>query len=220
MSITTLILGESGSGKSASLRNFAPKDTLLIQAIAKPLPFRAPNWRPLSKEEDGNIYVTDNTDIIIKAMQRTSRDIIVIDDFQYIMANEFMRGVTDEAKGNAAFQKFNNIARHAWDVLDQAAKLPRHKRVYILSHTQTDEAGKTRIKTVGKLLDEKITLEGMVTTVLRTQVINGKYMLSTHNSGNDTVKTPMGMFEEDLIDNDLAAIDAVICHYHDINTPQ
>ncbi|EGY53111.1 AAA family ATPase [Neisseria shayeganii] len=213
MAIVTMILGESGTGKSASLRNLKPDNTLLIQAISKPLPFRAAGWKVLDKD-GGNIFPCDDSDRIIKAMQRSSRDIIVIDDFQYLMANEFMRGVTDEAKGNEAFQKFNRIARHAWDILDQAAKLPDHKRVYILGHTQTDDSGKTRIKTVGKLLDEKITLEGMVTTVLRTQAINGNYLFQTHNNGNDTCKSPMGMFEPDLIENDLAAVDAVICDYY------
>lgn len=215
MAIVTMILGESGTGKTASLRHFAPQNTLLIQTIAKPLPFPAADWKILDKT-GGSIYVSDNSERIINAMQQSRRDIIVIDDFQYLMANEFMRGVTDEAKGNEAFQKFNRIARHAWDILDQAAQLPEHKRVYILSHSQTDENGKTRIKTVGRLLDEKITLEGMVTTVLRTQAINGNYLFQTHNNGHDTCKSPMGMFEPDLIDNDLAAVDTTICDYYGI----
>lgn len=219
MAIVTMVLGESGTGKSASLRNLNPNNTLLIQAVAKPLPFRADGWKLLDKD-GGNIYPCDDSGKIIRAMQKSSRDVIVIDDFQYIMANEFMRGVTDDAKGNEAFMKFNRIARHAWDILDQAAKLPTHKRVYVLGHTQTDDSGKTRIKTVGKLLDEKITLEGMVTTVLRTQAVNGNYLFQTHNNGNDTCKSPMGMFEQDLIDNDLAAVDEIICNYYQLPTKE
>ena len=92
--------------------------------------------------------------------------------------------------------------------------LPDHKRVYILSHTSTDDFGKTKIKTVGKLLDEKIVLEGLVTIVLRTGVQNGKYLFSTQNSGADTVKSPIGLFDDELIDNDLAAADAAIFNYY------
>ena len=147
-------------------------------------------------------------------MKRTKKEIIVIDDFQYLLANEFMRRVTDVETGNAAFAKYNEIARHAWDVLMTASSLPDHKRVYILSHTSTDDFGKTKIKTIGKLLDEKIVMEGLVTIVLKTVVQNGNYLFSTRNSGADTVKSPLGLFDEELIDNDLATVDASIFNYY------
>ena len=95
-----------------------------------------------------------------------------------------------------------------------ASQLPDHKRVYILGHTQEDENGRVKAKTIGKLLDEKITLEGLLTIVLRTTVINGQYLFTTKNSGLDTVKSPMGLFEADQIDNDLAAVDAAIFSYY------
>ena len=156
MSVATMILGESGSGKTASLRNLDASNTLLIQAVKKPLPFRSGNWQAATKENpSGSIFVSDLSDTIIKAMKRTTKEIIIIDDFQYIMANEFMRRVTDVEVGNAAFAKYNEIARHAWDILTTATSLPNSKRVYILSHTATDDFGKTKIKTIGKLLDEK-----------------------------------------------------------------
>lgn len=217
MSIATLIIGESGTGKSASLRNLDPDQTLLIQAVKKPLPFRSSNWKPVVKGGAGSVYVTDNSAHIVAAMQRTTREIIVIDDFQYVLANEFMRRVTDVEVGNAAFAKYNEIARHAWDVLMEASGLPDHKRVYILSHTSTDDFGKTKIKTIGKLLDEKIVMEGLVTIVLRTGVSNGEYTFSTRNSGSDTVKSPIGLFEADHIGNDLAEVDAAIAEYYSIN---
>lgn len=217
MSITTLILGESGTGKSTSLRDFDPEKTLLIQAVKKPLPFRSTNWKPVVKDEGGSVFATDKSDVICKAMQRTDKEIIIIDDFQYVMANEFMRRVTDVETGNAAFAKYNEIARHAWDVLTQASALPDNKRVYILSHTSTDDFGKTKIKTIGKLLDEKIVLEGLVTIVLRTMVSNGEYFFSTKNSGSDTVKSPIGLFESESIENNLANVDKAICEYYGIN---
>lgn len=215
MSISVMILGESGTGKSTSLRNLDPQHTLLIQTVRKPLPFRSNEWKSCTKENpSGSVLVTDNSASIVNAMQRTKREIIVIDDFQYLLANEFMRRVTDQETGNGAFAKYNEIARHAWDVLMASTSLPEFKRVYILSHTSTDDFGKTKIKTIGKLLDEKIVMEGLVTIVLRTQVQNGNYLFSTRNSGSDTVKSPLGLFDDELIDNDLATVDAQIFNYY------
>jgi len=213
MSIATMILGESGTGKSTSLRNLDPEHTLLIQPVKKPLPFRSSDWKPAGKD-GGSVFVTDHSATIVAAMQRTKKEIIVIDDFQYLLANEFMRRVTDVETGNAAFAKYNEIARHAWDVLMAANSLPDYKRVYILSHTSTDDFGKTKIKTIGKLLDEKIVMEGLVTIVLRTVVQNGNYLFSTRNNGADTVKSPLGLFDEELIENDLAAVDSAIFTYY------
>jgi len=113
------------------------------------------------------------------------------------------------------YEKFMDIGSNAWHILNAAANLPHDKRVYLLSHTATDEYGRTKIKTIGKMLDEKITLEGMVTIVLRTQVQDGRYGFVTRNNGSDTTKAPMGLFDSDLIDNDLAAVDALISDYYD-----
>jgi hypothetical protein len=215
MSIATIILGESGTGKSTSLCNIDPTHTLLIQAVKKPLPFRSNDWKPANKENPtGTVFVSDNSAEIVHRMRKSSKEIIIIDDFQYVLANEFMRRVTDQETGNSAFAKYNEIARHAWDILMEASSLADHKRVYILSHTNTDDFGKTKIKTVGKLLDEKIVLEGLVTIVLRTVVQNQEYYFSTKNNGADTVKSPLGLFDDELIPNDLAAIDAAIVAYY------
>lgn len=217
MSIATMILGQSGTGKTASLRNLNPVDVLLIQAVKKPLPFRAIGWEPCTKgTPDGSTIVTDNAHTIVGAMQRTHKPIIVIDDFQYILANEFMRRVLDNETGNSAFAKYNEIARNAWDILMCAGKLADTTRVYILAHTQQDEFGHVKAKTIGKLLDEKITLEGLLTIVMRTTVINGQYLFSTQNNGMDTVKTPMQMFDSEHIENDLATVDKTVCEYYNL----
>jgi len=215
MSIATLILGQSGTGKSTSLRNLNPAEVLLIQAIKKPLPFRAKEWQPLTKD-GGNVFVTDSAAKICQIIDKTQKKIIIIDDFQYIMANEFMRRVLDKETGNQAFAKYNEIARNIWDILNAASNAADGKRVYILSHTEQNDAGFTKIKTIGKLLDEKITVEGMVTICLKTVVTNGVYEFSTQNSGSDTVKSPLGLFESERIDNDLAAVDAAIVEYYSL----
>lgn len=211
MSIATLILGDTGTGKSTSLRNLSPEDVLLIQAIKKPLPFRSADWKQLTKD-GGSIFVSDNAEQIIAVMNKCKRPIIVIDDFQYIMSNEFMRRSSE-----TGFNKFTEIGKNAWDIFNAASQLNDDKRVYIMSHVDETETGKIRIKTIGKMLNEKITLEGMVTTCLLTTVVNEQYKFVTKNNGNTTVKTPMGMFESEHIDNDLKAIDEAICEYYGIN---
>lgn len=219
MSIATLILGQSGTGKSTSLRNLNPEDVLLIQAIRKPLPFRAGNWKTLTKD-GGSVFVCDNAASICKLIAKTKRPIIVIDDFQYIMTNEFMRRVLDNETGNQAFAKYNEIARNVWDILNAASNAADYQRVYMLSHTQVNDDGATKIKTIGKLLDEKITIEGMVTICLQTAIINDQFIFMTQNNGHNTVKSPMGMFESEHIPNDLAVVDAVIVEYCGIPTTQ
>ena len=212
MSVSVLILGESGTGKSTSLRNMDPARTLLIQSIRKPLPFRSSDWKMvIPGTQAGNVFVTDQFDRIMNIMTKTQREIIVIDDFQYVLANEFMR--RSQEKG---FEKFTEIGRHAWEILSLASQLADNKRVYILSHTENDQGGNTKCKTIGRMLDEKITVEGMFTIVLRTLVQDQQYKFSTQNNGADTVKSPMGMFSDSMIDNDLEAIDSAICEYYGI----
>jgi len=217
MATVTFILGVSGTGKSTAMRNLAPAETLLIQALRKSLPFKGKplGWDYLSSENPkGNMLVSDKADYIISAMQRTRRKIIVLDDFQYIMGNEFMR--RNDEKG---YDKFNDIGRHAWDILNAATELPRDVRVYIMSHTEETDAGKSKMKTIGKMLDDKICLEGMVSIVLQTEVIDREHLFVTQNNGRTTVKSPMGLFDADMIPNDLAAVDAAIADYYSLTTP-
>ena len=210
MSIACMILGQSGTGKTTSLRNMDPAQTLLIQVISKPLPFRTKEWKPV--KTGGNIIVSCNSTEICSAMRKTQRPIIVIDDLQYLLATEFMDRAHEKG-----YDKFTEMARHYYDVLQAATTLPPEKRVYLLSHTDTSDTGQTKAKTIGKLLDEKITVEGLVTIVLRTHVINGQYVFSTKNNGADTVKSPLGLFDDEHIPNDLAAVDAAISTYYEIS---
>jgi hypothetical protein len=211
MSTPILVLAESGQGKTASLRNFDPAQTLLIQAIAKPLPFKNAAWSVFDAvKKTGNIFVTDKAVDILMLMNNTKRKVIVIDDFQYVLANELMRRYSERG-----YDKFSEIGYNGWHIISTAAALASDVRVYILSHCATDENGKTKIKTPGKLL-ETHSVEGLFSIVLRSVVRDGEYLFATHNNGSDTVKTPLEMFEDDVIPNDLKAVDKKICDYYDI----
>lgn len=213
MSIASLILGESGSGKSASLRNLDPATTLLIQCIRKPLPFRAKGWVLRQALADaGNIIQTDDPALIEKIMRKSTRDVIVIDDYQAVMVNELMSRSSEKG-----YEKFTDIGKNAWNIFNTAGALASHRRVYLLAHTQTDDYGSVRMKTVGKMVDQTIVPEGFFTIVLRTVVINGVYQLRTQTNGQDCCKSPLEMFGDLLIPNDLAQVDAAICAYYDIN---
>lgn len=205
MSTPVLILGESGTGKSTSFRNLNPAETLLIQAIKKPLPFKAEGWSYFDAEKKtGNMFVTDRASDIIELMKGTKRKRIVLDDYQYVLSNELMRRFRETGYG-----KFSEVGYNGWNLINVAAGLPHDVHVYITAHTMTGDDGLTKVKTPGKLL-ETYSIEGMFSIVLRTVVRDGEYFFSTSNSGQDTVKTPMGMFEEELIPNDLVLVDKAI----------
>lgn len=214
MGTATLILGESGSGKSASLRNMSAKECVLIQPISKPLPFKSSDWKVWDKDtKQGSIFKSDNWQSIIGAIERAhgyGKRIVIVDDFQYVMSNEFMRRSDEKS-----FDKFTEIGAHAWNIIEKAINnTPGDLRVYFLSHTEETQLGKTKMKTIGKMLDEKITVEGMFTIVLRTLTRDGSFLFTTKNNGADTVKSPMGMFDTNEIENDLAMVDSTICEYY------
>lgn len=201
MAIPVLVLGESGTGKSASLRNFDASEIKVINVEGKPLPFK-------NKFE---VFSSDNYVKILKEMQATNKPVIVIDDAQYLMANEFMRRATERG-----FDKFTEIAQNFWNLINKVKELPKNQIVYFLAHIERDANGNEKIKTIGKLLDEKITVEGMFTIVLKTNVTDGAYTFLTQNSGHDTVKSPIGMFKTFAIDNDLKYVDDKIRNYYEI----
>ena len=201
MAIIVMVYGQSGTGKSTSLRNFKPEDVCIVNVSGKPLPFK-------------NKHKTFNTDdymSIEAAIQKAPAKSIVIDDATYLMTGEYMR-----AAKVTGYQKFTDLALNYYTLVKTAAALPDDKIVYFMGHSDIDNNGNEKFKTIGKLLDEKITLEGMFTIVLKTVVTDGKYQFSTRNSGQDTVKTPMGTFSEPLIENDLAAVDKAIREYYEI----
>lgn len=215
MSIATLILGNSGSGKSTSLRELPPEKTLLIQCIKKPLPFRAKGWKQkLNWKAEGNIVQTSDPVLIEKCMRSSTQEIVVIDDYQSVMVSELMNRSSEKG-----YDKFTDIGKNAWNIFNAAGALAEHRRVYILAHTQTDEFGNVRMKTVGKLVDQHIVPEGFFTIVLRTEVVNGNYVFSTQTNGQDCCKSPVGMFSDRHIPNDLSEVDKTVVNFYELTTP-
>lgn len=214
MSIATLVLGTSGTGKSTSLRNLDPAKTLLIQCIKKPLPFRAAGWKVrLSLKSEGNVIQTSDPVLIEKLMRTSPHEIVVVDDYQAVMVNELMNRSSEKG-----YDKFTDIGKNAWNIFNAAGALADNRRVYIMAHTNTDEFGNVRMKTVGKLVDQHIVPEGFFTIVLRTEVINGQYTFRTQTNGQDCCKSPIGMFADVAIPNDLAEVDKAIAGFYEATT--
>lgn len=203
MGVSVLALGVSGTGKSASLRNFKSDEIALVNVAGKPLPFKGKFKQTLNSDDYAAIK-----DFIKKTGQKP----VVIDDAQYLMGNEFMRRVTERG-----YDKFSEMAQNFWELLSFINKLDGEKRVYLLGHTERDQDGNEKFKTMGKLIDQCINVEGTCTIVLKTCVADGKYSFITQNSGRDTVKSPMGMFPAFAIDNDLKYVDEKIKNYYDFD---
>ena len=201
MAVLVMIYGQSGTGKSTSLRNFTDDEVAVINVSGKPLPFRSKL----------TTYDTDNYAKISSALGKIERKSIVIDDATYLMVNEFMR--TAKVAG---YQKYTDMAVNFNSLVAQASQLANDKIVYFLGHSDLKDDGTEHFKTIGKMLDNYVTVEGKFTIVLKTVVQDGKYYFSTHNSGQDTVKSPLGMFAENYVDNDLKAVDAIIREYYGI----
>ena len=208
MAIPVLIIGKSGGGKSASLRNCVDNENWnLINVLGKPLPFK------------GEVpqVVTDDYSMVMKCVAGSKANSIVIDDAGYLITNYFMRNHSAKGQGNAIFGMYNTLADNFWNLVEFIKKLPDEKIVYIIMHEDTDDYGNIKPKTIGKLLDEKICLEGMFTIVLRCIQEDGKHLFVTQAEGGAVSKSPMGMFEELQIDNDLLYVDNAIREYYGLN---
>lgn len=199
--IPVLIIGASGSGKSTSMRNFNEKELGVVNVLSKPLPFK----------NSLKMADTDNYEEIKQIIANAKTPAIVIDDSNYLITNEFMRTCKD-----TGFQKYNDMGNHFWDLVNFTKNLDGDKIIYFFMHSETTEDGRIIPKTIGKMLNEKVCIEGMFTIVLRAMYDNGKYIFKTKTNGYDVCKTPLDMFSEEIIENDLKQVDSIIRDYYNL----
>lgn len=201
MGIPVLILGESGSGKSASLRSFDPGEVVIYNIAGKPLPFR--NGAKMMKA-DNPTYAQ-----ILGSLAKGTVKRYVVDDSQYLLCFELF-----DRSAETGYTKFTEMAKHFYDLIRTVIRrLPNDTIVYFLHHTELSE-GRYKAKTIGKMLDEKLTVEGLFSIVLMAKNVDGRHFFLTRSDGTDTVKTPMEMFADAEIDNDLKAVDTAIRSYY------
>ena len=202
MAIPVLILGESGSGKSTSMRNFEPDEISIFNVASKPLPFK----KKLPKMNKANYAAIE------KALSNPNKKAYVIDDSQYLMAFEMF----DRAK-ETGYNKFTDMALNFRNLIQFIiTAVPEDVIVYFLHHVDTTPEGKIKAKTVGKMLDEKLTLEGLFSIVLLCKTDGTEHKFITQSDGYTTAKSPMDMFPLE-IDNDLKLVDKAIREYYELN---
>lgn len=211
MGMPILIYGKSGAGKSRSLKYFAEDEILFINIEGKELPFRN-SFKYRCR--------TDSIDTIIDQIKKMPCKIAVIDDAGYLMTHHFMDNHRNK-KGNASFDMYDDIADRMYFLVQRIKnEVPEGIRVYIMLHEDTNDAGDTKIRTIGKLIDNKVCLEGMVTICLRCMSDEGKHFFRTVTDGYDITKAPEDMFEEAEIENNLKFVDDTICEFYGWSTPE
>lgn len=207
MATPVLIIGKSGSGKSTSMRNCQNDNFNLIRVLNKPLPFKG----------KVNGWFSDDYQQIMKYLIASKAKSIIIDDAGYLITNHFMKGHSSAGKGNAVFALYNDIGDYFWNLIQFiVTKVPEDKIVYLMMHEDKDDQGEVKPKTIGKLLDEKVCIEGMFTIVLRCIEEGGKHLFVTQASQGAVSKSPIGMFEDLTIDNDLSVVDQKIREYYEL----
>ena len=216
MSHSVLILGESGSGKSTSIRTLPHEETLIINVIGKSLPFRGSKnkYKKLSPDGlEGNYYASDDHSAImriIKLVNEKRKEIkyLVIDDFGYTLTNSFMRRASE-----VGFKKFTDIGVDAFRVFDSITNLRDDLFCFVMMHTEIDANGKYKPKTIGKMVDQYVVIEGKFTCVFHALIIEGKYKFLTNNDSLHMARSSLGMYEEAFVDNDLFSISNRIYEY-------
>jgi len=218
------IVGSSGTGKSSSIRNLDSTQTFIVNVASKPLPFKG--WRSKysvwnKDNPTGNYINTSNVQTIGQILnyintKRPEIKNVIIEDSQYLMGFEYM----DRAQ-EKGFQKFTDIAQKFYSVLKAAIMMRDDLNVILTCHSEnigTADEPQLKIKTLGKMIDNSITVEGLFTYVFFTDIRKGEddkpeYVFQTHSDGTTTAKSPMGCFEEDYIPNDLEYVLEKIAEY-------
>lgn len=227
------VVGASGTGKSTAIhanealgiKGLDPKETIIINVAGKPLPFRG--WKKFYTPFEGatgNFLIESRADHLIKALRyisenRTEIKNVILDDAQYLMSFEFM-----EKALRKDWDKFNEIGKHAFDTFNVARKLREDIKVFVLTHAdeiQKDFETVRKIKTIGKMMDNIIDLEGLFLVVLYTKVYwdskeeKGEYSFITNRTNEYPAKSPVGMFDTIKIPNDLGLVAEIVDKYNE-----
>lgn len=211
MGIPVLIIGKSGTGKSRSMKNCVGKDFGLIQVLKKPLPFKGKFGGSVTRD-----YNVINRAVVSKQWPKS----IVIDDAGYLITAQFMDGHNSTGKGNAVFTLYNDMADNFYRMIQNIAdNAPDDRIVYIIMHEDTNDFGDIKPKTIGKLLDEKVCIEGLCTIVLRSIHTDDYYFVTQARDGAVS-KSPDDMFDSVEIPNDLLTVDNAIRDYYGIVNPK
>ena len=206
-----LLMGASGSGKSTSLRNLPAEETAIINITNKPMPFRNKDNKKIVCLKDFNADSYDELyKQIIKAIQGTKKRIVVVDDSSYMMSFENFEKAT-----NKGYDKFTTMAKNYYDLIKSAISCDGEKIVYIITHEEIDDVNQLyRPKTIGRMLSNQLVIEGLFSIVLRSLYKNGEYIFQTQNDGTSVCKSPMDMFEQKEMPNDLFEVDKLIREYY------
>ena len=199
-SIAVLLIGGSGSGKTTSFRNMPASETAIINVTNKPLPYRDKGQKVVSTRDYAQI---------MSAIKGTKKKAIIIDDSGYLMSFENF----DKANVKS-YDKFTTMAQNYYKLIESARDLDNEKICYIVMHEELDEDGKLKPKAIGKMLNQQLCIEGLFTIVLRYKYENGQYLIQTKTDGSSVVKSPIDLFEDNEIPNDLYEVDKKIRNYY------
>jgi len=216
MSNGVLILGNSGTGKSTSIRNLPHENTFIINVGNKNLPFKSANKKYTKMSQDGltgNHYSSDNPMQIIRLLnlineKRPEIKYLIIDDFGFVLMNEFIK--TALIKG---FDKFSTMAQSFANIINIVNDFREDLFLFVMMHVEVDSHGITKPRTIGKMIDQYVIPEAKFTYVFHTFVHDGNYKFITNNDNYHMCKTPLGLFAEQHIDNDLLLIANKITEY-------
>lgn len=206
MAEMVLLYGRSGSGKTCSARNF--EHLFIVNVNDKKLPFK--------KLDTQIVWFSKDYEKIKAQMLKASQNgynSILLDDAGYLMTNDFM-AKPSSLVGNAVFTYYDKLGKAYFDLIEFIKySLPSDVLVYVIMHEDLNDNGYSKLRTIGKQLDEKVCIEGLSTIALRSMKRDKRYVFCTNTDGLDITKSPMGMFDEMYIDNDLKIIDDKIRNF-------
>lgn len=205
MGVPVIVYGRSGTGKSRSLKNFGEDEIFFVNCVNKPLPFRKKFTYTLASQDVA---------AICSKLRKMPTGTAVIDDAGYLMTARFMMG--HGGKEGNQFAIYNEIGDIMWDLMKTIQALPPDRIVFLVFHEETSDYGASKIRTIGRLLDQKVCLEGMATIVLRSDTDGERWYFQTRCGKDSIAKAPEGMFDEVEIPNDLKAVETAIREYYDI----